>query len=43
MSSATVTYGDGAGILSSVILIAQSDIRNTENVMSWLKEQLLFE
>ena len=37
MSLATAMHGYGVRILSSVILIAQSDTRNEECVIGWLK------
>ena len=49
VSSVSATNGDSdrvVGVFCSVIIIAQSGIRDTENIISWLEkvilEQLLF-
>ena len=47
MNLTTATHGDAVKVLSFVFIIAQSDTRNIEYLISWLQkislEQLLFE
>ena len=37
MSSTTATHGDAVRVFSSVFVIAQSDTKNTEYLISWLQ------
>ena len=44
VSSVSATNGDSdgvVGVFSSVIIIAQSGIRDTENIISWLEKVIL--
>ena len=38
MTSETATHSDAVGRLSSVFIIAQSDTRNIEYLISWLQK-----